>query len=186
MNKIVSAFLIVIFLSGCSNGKENVDTAMSLREKILTANSCNFKTKISADYQSEYYEFEMNCICDNQGNVSFSVTYPETIAGITGEISNESGKLTFDDKYLVFAPLVDGQITPIGAPWLFMKALRSGFISGCTKVDNGVKIIIDDCYKDSAIQVQIQTNQDNLPTSAEIFWQNRRVVTMVVENFCIV
>ena len=183
MKKILSILILVVFLCGCSNGEENLEGIMNLRKAVISAKSCSFSAIITADYQTESFMFKMDCVSDEQGNVTFTVIEPTSVSGITGKVSNDGGKLTFDDKYLVFAPLADGLITPVSAPWLFMKTLRSGYISGCSVTENGDSILFNDTYQNNSMDMIIQTNENNLPCLAEIYWQGRCAVTIRVENF---
>lgn len=186
MRKRLFVLVFVFILAGCKKTNAEIDRALNLRNRIISADLCTFTAEITADYQTECYVFKMDCTSDGQGDVKFTVKEPTSISGITGEISDESGKLTFDDKYLVFAPLVDGQITPVSSPGLFINALRSGYISGCTETDNGLLIQIDDTYQNENLNYSVYTNSNNLPCGVEIYLQGRRVVTIIVENFTIV
>lgn len=186
MKRVTVVLIFMILICGCGNNNSNIDKAMSLRDSLLSANKCFFSVQINADYQSECYSFRMDCTADEKGNINFSITAPETIAGITGSISENDGKLTFDDKYLVFAPFIDGLISPVSAPWMFMNTLRSGYISGCLEDENGSTFVFNDSFQDSALELMITMDANSIPTSAEIFWQGRRAVTLVVENFTIV
>ena len=186
MRRFLFLLVLVFILTGCKNTNAEMDRALSLRNRIASADLCSFTAEITADYQAECYVFKMDCIADGQGNVKFTVKEPETISGITGQLSDEGGKLTFDDKYLVFAPLVDGQITPVSAPGLFLKALRSGYITGCSETDRGFLLQIDDTYQNEKINFSVYTDSKDFPCGVEIYWQGRRVVTILVENFTIV
>ena len=155
---------------------------MSFREKMLSSNGCSFSTTVTADYGEQIYTFSMDCVCDKEGNLTFSVTKPESIAGITGKVSSEGGSLTFDDKILAFQTIADGQITPVTAPWLFMKTIRSGYLNGCSIQEDGIEITIDDSYREDALRLLVSVKND-VPSSAEIFWKGRRVMSLIVENF---
>ncbi len=182
MRRILAILTTLLMLCGCSQSDSRMDQALSMRDAILSGNGCQFGVTITADYQDVYYVFAMDCHVDSTGKLTFEVKEPETICGITGIISAEEGKLTFDDKVLIFATMAEGYITPVSAPWLFINALRGGFIKGCAQEDNGILITIDDSYMDEAIQLNIRT-VDDVPVFTEIIWKNRRVVTMNVETF---
>lgn len=180
--RLVSLLCAVVLLTGCKGGNAPLDKAMALRSKMLTANGCRFHATITADYGEHIYIFSMDCTTDQQGNLTFSVTEPATIAGITGTVSSNGGTVTFDDKVLAFQTMADGQITPVSAPWVFVNTLRSGYIKGCADADDRMEISIDDSYEEEALHLQIITKND-LPVSAEIFWKGRRVLTLNIENF---
>ena len=65
---------------------------LDLRSELLKASECRFSCEITADYSDKVYTFSMDCQCDPQGNLTFAVTAPETIAGITGTF-------TFDEHH---------------------------------------------------------------------------------------
>ena len=182
MQRILSIVLITLLLCGCSQQNEQMEQALNLRDSIINSNGCSFDVTITADYQDVYYTFGMSCKSDVIGNISFKVTAPDSISGITGIVTAEDGKLTFDDKVLLFSTLAEGQITPVSAPWLFLKSLKSGYIKGCGN-DNGATLLqIDDSYANEAMKQNIYI-VDDAPSFVEIIWSGRRVVTMDVKAF---
>lgn len=184
MKRILSALILVLLLlCGCSDSDKLMDRALLLRESVLSAKACTFTADISVDYQDAYYTFKLHCKADADGNLIFEVVEPETIYGITGIISYEGGRLTFDDQVLAFPTLAEGQITPVCAPWILLKTLRSGYISACSDLENGMLIKMHDSYADDALQLDIRTDGNDIPVSAEIFWKGRRAATILVEDF---
>ena len=79
--------------------------------------------------------------------------------------------------------LADGQFSPVSAPWILLKTLRSGYIRSIANTKQGTSIRIDDSYNDDALQVDILLDDNNLPLSAEIVWQNRRILSMKITEF---
>ncbi len=156
-----------------------MDEALALRAAILQAQSCAFTAGITADYGDMTYSFTMDCVADNQGNVTFTITAPETIAGITGKLTADGGSLTFDSTALAIPLLTDEQLTPVSAPWIFMRTLRGGFITSCAEG----RITIDDSYDADALKLDITLNSEKLPALAEIYWKNRRILTVEVKSF---
>lgn len=185
MKRVLAVFMILLTLTGCTGSSSELDRAINLRDAMLKGNGCTFETVITADYGDKVYSFRMKCRSDSSGRVVFEVMHPETIAGISGTLANEGGKLTFDDQALMFEMLADGQITPVSAPWLFVHTLRSGYIKACGKNEDGLHIQIDDSYQEDALHLDVYTNKSDIPIRAELMWQGRRIVSMDVENFTI-
>ena len=156
---------------------------MELRSRLLSSNGYSFSTEILADYGDKVYTFSMDCWATDDGNVSFTVCQPESIAGITGVISKHGGKLTFDDTALAFDLLADGQFSPVSAPWILVHTLHQGYISSCAELDEGWMVSMDDRYEEDALSLSVWLNRENLPAAAEIFWQGRRVLSLTVSNF---
>ncbi len=180
--KLAAILCIAIMLCGCQNSADSLKEGMELRRQILESSGCSFHGTITADYGEKVYVFEMDCKTDKEGTLQFAVTSPDTIAGITGKIDNEGGAITFDDKVLAFQTLADGQVTPVTAPWLVMKTLRSGYIRDAVATEKGFEVSIDDTYKEDALRLVIGVVAGK-PATAEIYWQGRRILTVAVEDF---
>ena len=86
MRRAVALLILVFLLVGCS-GNSEFDKAMTLRDQLLKSSGCTFDTVITADYGDSLYTFAMQCKVDELGVLSFAVTEPETISGITVGIS---------------------------------------------------------------------------------------------------
>ena len=125
----------------------------------------------------------MDCQCDSQGDLTFAVTAPETITGITGKVSDAGGKLTFDDTALQFDLMAEEQVTPVSAPWILMKTLRSGYITSAGMDGGRLRLTIDDSYEDDALHLDIWLGEDDCPEDAEILYKERRILSLKVTNF---
>ncbi len=184
MKRFVCLFIVFAFLWGCS-GEGQLNKAIALRQRLLAGNGCSFIAEITADYGDVLYQFSMDCRADKQGNLAFTVTVPESISGITGTVSETGGHLTFDGTALAFATIADGQVTPVTAPWLFLKTLRSGYIASCAEGKDTTYLQIDDSYADNALHLDIWLDENTAPIRAEILWEGRRILSIEVREFSI-
>lgn len=182
MKQIIPILLILVLLAGCAGARDTMDRAMALRSALL-AKGAEFDAAVTADYGDKSYSFGMHCRMEAQGKVTFSVTAPETIAGITGTVSASGGKLTFDGNALAFTLLADGQVSPVSGPWLLMKTLRSGYLTSCGVEDGCLRIAIDDSYEDDALHLDVWLDESDCPKRGEILWKGRRILTVEIENF---
>ncbi len=185
MKRFVALLVVILILPGCSRNNSGIENAISLRQRLLQSNGCSFQAAIVADYGNEIYEFQLDCGENEKGEFHFRVIAPDTISGISGSINGEGGNLKFDDKALFFEVLADGQITPVSGPWILLRTLKSGYINGAGKLDNGWQIQIDDSYEEDALQINVVLNSDCLPVFGEILWKGRRVLSITVDNFTI-
>ncbi len=183
MKRIFAVLLVFFCFTGCKNSSSDIGRAMALREQLLSGKGCAFDTVITADYGDKVYTFCMSCHADTQGDLTFTVTDPKTISGISGKISSQGGHLTFDDKALAFEMLADGQVTPVSAPWLLIRTLRGGYLTACGADAEYLRVAIDDSYEENALHLDIWLNTQNVPVRAEILWQGQRVVSLEVRNF---
>ena len=127
MKRLAAFVVCLVLLSGCS-ADTAIEKPMTLRNRLMNSNGFSFVATIIADYGEKYYEFEMDCQVQTSGELSFSVSKPESISGISGTVTEKGASLKFDDKVLAFEMLADDQITPVIAPWLTVRALLSGYI----------------------------------------------------------
>lgn len=185
MKRIVGILMLLVLLTGCAGKNDRLDRAMTLRAKMLSQ-GVSFDAKILADFGDKTYTFVMNCRTDTQGNLTFTVAQPETIAGITGSVSASGGKLTFDDTVLAFPLMAEGEVTPVSAPWILVKTLRGGYLTACTEEGGSLRVAIDDSYEEDALHLDIWLDSGEMPALAEIYWQGRKILTVTVSNFTFV
>ncbi len=185
MRRLWLVVVLSIILCGCGGEDACLHRGMQLRENVLN-NSCSFVADITADYGDENYTFSVGATADQSGNLSFVVLAPESIGGITGKITSESGFLTFDDAVLAFPLLADGEVSPVSAPWLLIRTLRGGYLASSGMDGECLLLTIYDSYEDDALQLDIWVDGQNKPVQGDILWQGRRVLTIKVKEFAFV
>jgi len=186
MKRLLALFLTVtVLFTGCANSHDGMNEFISMRDKILKGNGCSFETSVATDYGDTVSTFGLTCKTDNLGDMTLTVTHPDSISGISCKISGGKGQLTFDNEAVAFEMIADGQITPISAPWLFVKALRGGYISSCSDSDTGATIRIDDSFGNVAFSVDVWVDEAFLPKAAEVIWNGKRIMSMEISSFTI-
>ena len=183
MKRVGCLLLLLLVLTGCSGKNMELERGLALRSRLLSGQGCSFDITVTADYGDELYSFTMNCQGDSKGNLTFCVIEPESIAGITGTVSEEGGKLTFDDAALEFSLMADGQLSPVSAPWIFLRTLRSGYLTSAGVEDSLLRLTIDDSYEDDALQLDIWLDELDIPIRGEVLYADRRILSMDVSNF---
>ncbi len=177
--------LVLLLLTGCTGKGDELDRVMALRAKLLSG-ECTFDAEITADYLTEVYTVGVTCRMDAGGNVAFTVTAPESIAGITGTLARDEGRLTFDDAALAFGLLADGEISPVSAPWILIRTLRSGYLTSCAVEGELLRVAIDDSYAADALHLDVWLTGQDVPCRADIAWKDRRILSLEIKNFTIV
>lgn len=183
MKRLAILFAVLLFFSGCRSSDTAIDPAIKLRNQLLEGSGCSFTAEISADYGDEIYEFTLDCVFDQQGNMNFTVVKPENIESITGKIESSGGSLTFDGSMLAFPVLADDLITPVSSPWFIVNTLRSGYLVACGKAQGGYQIKLDDSFTDHMIRVDVWTDSQLNPLSGEIQWDGRRILTIKIIGY---
>ena len=156
---------------------------MDFRSKLLTAQGCRFEANITADYGNELYSFAISCQADKMGSVTFEVSGPESLSGIKGQLSDNGGTLTFDDAALCFPLLTDDQLSPVSAPWIFLKTLRSGYLTSSCMEDGKLRLSMDDSYEEDALHLDIWMDENTVPIRADILYDEKRILSLAVIDF---
>ena len=185
MKRLCSAMLVLFLLCGCTQQENYLRRGLALREKLL-CQGCSFVAQITADYGDKAYTFRVGCTADAVGDISFVVIAPESISGIMGSIKGDSGFLNFDETVLAFPLLADGEVSPVSAPWLLIKTLRSGYMSSAGMDGEELLLTLNDSYETDALHADIWLNDENLPVRGEFLWQGRRVLSVEIEDFMFV
>ena len=185
MKRISWILILVILLTGCAGESDQMDRALILRSRVQQT-QVTFDVELTADYGDKTYDFSMSCKGNTGGELSFTVTAPETIAGISGTISGGTGKLSFDDQILAFEIMSDGLISPVCGPWVMLRSLQSGYLTSCGAEGGGLRMSIDDSYEDKALHLDVWLGAEDIPQRCEIYWEGRRLLTMNVKNFVFV
>ena len=155
---------------------------MAFRDRLLDAGGCGFVAQITADYGTEVDDFRMEVNSDADGNVAFEVIEPEPISGITGTVTRSGGALTFDDTILGFPMLAEGRLAPISAPWVLLKALRSGYISSVGKEGEQWRLTVLDSYEEDALVIDVWFENDWRPIHSEILFKGEKILTMALSD----
>jgi hypothetical protein len=182
LKRIFLVVLVLLILTGCEHDDE-WSNVLQILERLLKASGCSFSAHITADYGQIIHTFSMHCEVDRNGTLAFTVVQPDTIAGITGTVSSEGGKLTFDDHVLAFELMAEGRLSPVSAPWIMIHALRGGYMKSYSRTDEGLRIEVNDSYQEDALQLMIDQDRDGKLVGGEIYWKGQRLLTVVTENF---
>lgn len=182
MKKLLCLWTAAIFLTGCSAGDQLMEEALAFRGRLLGAERIGFCVRIVADYIDHAEVFSLECTADREGTVAFRVAEPEEISGITGSVAGKTGTLSFDGTILAFPLMEDAGISPVGAPGVLLSALRSGFITACTREGELLRVTLDDGYGEDVLTVDVWL-LGQTPVAAEVSRQGIRLVSMELEDF---
>jgi hypothetical protein len=183
VKRLLLLLLIGVVLSGCASDASGMNDVITLRNSLQNGKGCSLDVSVTTDYGDSLSTFALSCSFDKQQNVDITVIHPETISGIKCRISGDKGKLTFDEKVLAFEMIADGQLTPISAPWLVMKALNSAYINAIAKEKEGMLVRLDDSVNGILYSVDLWLDGNNMPRLAEIVFDGKRIVSMSITNF---
>jgi hypothetical protein len=159
-----------------------MEAALDLRSRCLASPNVRFRAEIRADYITGFEEFTLDCETSPDGTVVFRVLSPEEIADICGTVRRDEGTVEFDGAVLAYPLMAQGRLSPLGGPWVVMKAIRSGCILAAGREGEMIHVTIDDSYDDHALTVDLWLEEGELE-EAEIAWEGRRCISMTFDDF---
>ena len=182
MKRAGMVLLLALALSGCAKENHQMNRALALRSRVLAASRICFQSAVTADYGDRIQSFSMDCAGSGQAELAFSMTAPEYIAGIAGTISHDRGSFRFADKTVYYGLLTDDQLSPVSAPWIFLKALAGGYIRCVGPEGELLRLTLEDTYRDSQLQVDIWLEEET-PVRGDILCDGKRILSLEVEDF---
>ena len=82
----------------------------------------------------------------------------------------------------MFSLLADEQVSPVSAPWLLMKTLRSGYLTSCNQEEEFLRLTVNDSYEEDALTLDIWLKEE-APVRGEILFRGKRILTVEVSDF---
>lgn len=178
-------FLLAALLCGCGSRQniEPLQSAIDFRAELLNAASCSFSAQVTADYGDLVYEFSMDCA--SAGNTTeITVTQPDTISGITAQIANDTGTVTFDGMSLDFGTLAEGNIVPLAVPAVVTDSWKSAYIASAGVEDDAYRVRYERGYEDVQLLVDTWFSMEkNIPIYAEVCYNDSCILQMKLSDF---
>ena len=170
-------------LCGCA-GKPEEDPsqqALTFRQDV-TQYPCSFQAEITADFGDTVNLFSLSCTHTPDGGTQMRLTAPQTLAGITAQVTDAEGKLVFDGAEAVFGTLEGLGLSPMAAPELLAQAWQSGYIS-YTGMENGCLHVTYLCgYGEDEYRADVWFEND-MPLRAELSCNGFAAVQIEVTDF---
>ena len=183
MKRMAVFLMLVCMLTGCGNSNPEMEKVLDLRQKLLSANQCRFETEVTADYGDKLFVYTASCIMDGNGDLTVTVTSPESIQDITLSISDDGGRIVFAEQALHFPLLAEDALSPVSAPWIVMKTLRSGYLTSVCTEDGGMHLTIHDGYSEDALMADIRLDGNDCPFRADILHEGVRILSLTIRDF---
>lgn len=178
----IATLSVLFFLWGCKSQDSHLSGAIEFRSKLVQAQGCAFQAAVTADFETEILRFLLDCDTDAQGNVSFTLLEPETLAGITATVSKGGGKITYDGLSVDFGLLAQESIAPAAAPALILDSWISGYILSAGETEGLYVVSYEQEFEGMLLEVE-SIFKNELPISAEICYNDRRILAVQISEF---
>jgi len=159
---------------------------LELRSDLLEAERLIINADITADYGDRVYTFGVRYT----GNAEFGeivILSPETIAGVTAEVTVDGATLIFDGARLDTGPLTGGGLTPAEALPMLISEWQTGRIAfaGFERFGENDTVTMESAIDDSIAQKTWFNRTTLLPLRAEVSNNGVMVVAVAFNNVII-
>ncbi len=122
---------MLVLLSSCHGGKsKGQELALDIRASLIAAEKLEIGTVVRADYGERVYDFTFKYV-GNADKGEIEITAPESIAGLTAEVSVSGGTLKYDGAVLDTGAVTKDGLSPAEALPVLISQWQRGYISGC-------------------------------------------------------
>lgn len=184
MRRLLAILLIgaTVLISACTTQEHTVEAAIQFRASLVQAGGCNFQTQVEADFGDSVEEFSMQCSATAEGTAHIVLTAPETLEGISAEITDSSGKITYDGMSVDFGLLANGNVIPAVAPAILADCWCSEYISSAGEENGIYRVTYEKNYDEKRLLVDTWF-KNKLPIYAEVCYNNQRILKLTIPEF---
>ena len=146
---LAAPMITLLLLSGCGGAGEQgaEELALSIRDDLAAAQQCSMDAAVTADYGERIYDYNLHVEVSKPGEAGeetvLTLTEPETVAGITARLKEDSNTLEYDGVSVETGPLGNSGLSPMEAIPAILTAAREGYITGCTLEKDGSLLRVD-------------------------------------------
>lgn len=180
--------MMLLALSGCGSAPADGQT---VREHFETLAGFEVELKILSDLGQSVLEYQVNYVYNREDNDTFTITAPESLAGIGGTIAgtdNASFALQYDGLALDDAMPQRTGLTPADALFCLMNDLRTAEpVQLWTERADGASLLVlryEQQDADGKVEKQVWLTEDSLqPVCAEFYADGTRVLQLLVTDY---
>ena len=158
-----------MLLSACS-AKRPAQPPLTFRTALLQSGGCSFTAAITADY--------------GESAASFTLTEPESIAGIQAQVKDTAASVSYDGMQLGLGSLADGNLAPLAAPYVLGQCWAGEYIDATGTEDGLLRTTYRMGYEEKELVVDTWFSQEPLaPVRAELSFEGRMVLRADISAF---
>ncbi len=181
--RFVVPMMLLCLLTACGGTDDQMQAALDLRTQLLSAGGCHYDAEIIANCGDTAYTFTLACQSDGSGASTFTVTAPESIAGISAVMAPGETTVTYDDMLLVFDSLAAGDVNAAACPGILYSAWTGGYISACGSDEENILATYLLGYDEAELRVDTWLDESGQPLYAEISSGGTVILSCTISDF---
>jgi len=182
LRRIIIAFLLCLLCTACASEEEVLSPAIDFRAEVVQNGGCSFVAQVEADFGQTVQMFTLQCQTNENDELRFSVLAPETLAGISATVTEGGGTITYDGMAMDFGLLANGNVIPAAAPAIVSSCWTNAYIASAGNENSLYRATYEKNYDEKKLIVETWFEK-GLPISAEICYNNERVIKITISDF---
>ena len=179
------ALALGMLLCGCGAAErtDGAQMALNFRQKLLSG-TCSFRAELRAEYEDTVSCFTLACMHSAEAGTSMTIIQPETLAGITAQVTGEEAKIVFEDTQAAFGSLQGLGASPMTAPQILANAWESGYIALTGMEDDMLRVTYLLGYDEEELTIDTWFLAGG-PVRAEISSGGQKIIDAQIADFTI-
>ena len=75
------------------------------------------------------------------------------------------------------------ELSPVSAPWLFLRTLKKGLVRHVSKTDEGISVSFEDRFRGEDLISEITLSSEGMPVYCELFWSGQRIIALAIQDY---
>ena len=168
---------------GAKNQSDGAQMALNFRQRLL-AGTCSFQAALRAEYEDTVSCFAVTCTHSAEAGTSMTIVEPETLAGITAQVTGKEAKIVFEDTQAAFGSIQGLGASPMTAPQLLANAWEAGYIALTGMEDDMLRVKYLLGYVEEELTVDTWFLAGG-PVHAEISSDGQKIIDAAITDFTI-
>lgn len=162
--------IALVFLCACGGGEE--EQLQEMRTKLDPAGEIELTAVLTAQSEEKILEYTLLCRYTG-GDMLVTVQAPESLAGITAQISGEALALSYEGTALEMELVTETGLAPVAVPSCMLTALLEGHLQNTgTGTHEETPCIVGEFATDNDLTVSLWFQEaDLVPIYGEL-WEN--------------
>ncbi len=162
--------IALVFLCACGGGEE--ERLQEMRTELDPAGEIVLTAVLTAQSEEKILEYTLSCGYTG-GDTTVTILAPESVAGITAQVSGEELALSYGDAALELELLTETGVAPVAVLPSMISALLEGHLQSTSTGTHGeTDCIVGEFFADDGLTVSLWFQETDLvPVYGEL-WEN--------------
>lgn len=174
--------MLCLLLTSCSAAENAMKDALTFRSVLQEHGGCSFTANVVAEVDSRGYSFTLQSEYHKDAPTKITVTAPETLRGISAQLTEADAVIAFDEVSLDFGTLSDRLSSPLYGPLIFGSCWDQEYIDCAGNDGDAYRVTYRMGFDDQELILETWFLQ-GIPSRCEVYGGEELLLSATIENF---